>query len=276
MYADDTQITYASADLHLMQSTLNRDLTNIHRWRLCNKLTLNTTTTQFMLIGSREKMSRLSESFELSIDNVPIKQVSTAKSLGIIIDDNMAWQSHIEKPFKKIAPGIGTIKRIRPFVSPDILHYIYNVFSVQHHFDYYSIVWGNCGKTLSEKLQKLQNRAPSFLTSSSYDADSGYLLQQLGWKDLIAQRQIQVALMVFKARNDLAPDNLSSMITARSTSGYILKDSTNKLNVRLPRSNYRKRSFSYRGATLCNSLPCILRQVKSLNRFKQLLNIHFS
>lgn len=75
---------------------------------------------------------------------------------------------------------------------------------------------------LSEKLQNLQNRAPSFLTSSSYEADAGYLLQQLAWKDLNTQRQFQVALMVFKARNNLAPDNLSSMITERSTSGYIL------------------------------------------------------
>ena len=61
------------------------------------------------------------------------------------------------------------------------------------------IIWGNCSKTLSEKLQKVQNRAARILTSSSYDPDAGYLLQQLGWKDLIAQRQIQVALMVFKA-----------------------------------------------------------------------------
>ena len=92
-------------------------------------------------------------------------------------------------------------------------------------------------------------------------------VQQLGWKDLITQRQIQVALMVFKALNDLAPDYLSSMFTKRSTSGYVLRDSTN---------NYLKRSFSYRGATLWNSLPCNLRQEKSLNRFKQLLNFHFS
>ena len=41
-------------------------------------------------------------------------------------------------------------------------------------------------------------------------------------------------------------------------------------------TNYLKRSFSYRGATLWNSLPCNLRQEKSLNRFKQLLNFHFS
>ena len=229
-----------------------------------------------MLIGSRQKLSTLSESLELSIDNIPIKQVSTTKSLGILIDNNMTWHSHIDKLSKKIASGIGAIKRIRPSVSPEILHYIYNAL-VQPRFDYCSIVWGNCGKTLSERLQKLQNRAAQILTSSSYDADARYLLQQLGWKDLITQRQIQVASMVFKALNDLAPDHLSSMFTERSTSGYVLRDSTNKLiKCPLPRTNYLKRSFSYRAATLWNSLPCNLRQEKSLNRFKHLLNFHFS
>ena len=129
---------------------------------------------------------------------------------------------------------------------------------------------------LSERLQKLQNRAARILTSSSYDADALYLLQQLGWKDLITQRQIEEALMVFKALNDLAPDHLSSMFTKRTMSGYVFRDPTNKLNVTLPRTNYLKRSFSYRGATLWNSLPCNLGQEKSLNRFKQLLNFHFS
>ena len=85
-------------------------------------------------------------------------------------------------------------------------------------FDYCSIVWGNCGKTLSERLQKLQNLAACILTSSSYDANARYLLRQLGWKDQITQRQIQVALMLFKALNNLAPDYLSSMFTERSTS----------------------------------------------------------
>ena len=166
-------------------------------------------------------------------------------------------------------------KRIRPFVSPEILHYIYNTL-VQPHFDYCSIVWGNCmaAKRSLKDNKKLQNRAARILTSSSYDADARYLLQHLGCKDLITQRQIQV--LVFKALKDLAPDYLFSMFTERSTSGYVLRDSTNKLNVPLPRTNYLKRSFSYRGATLWNSLPCNLRQEKSLNRFKQLLNFHFS
>ena len=71
-------------------------------------------------------------------------------------------------------------------------------------------VWGYRNRlyrsNMLQKLQKLQNRAARILTSSCHDADARYLLQQLGWKELIAQRQIQVALMVFKAPNDLAPD----------------------------------------------------------------------
>ena len=87
-----------------MQSSLNRDLSNIHKWLLCNTLTLNTTKTEFMLIGSRQKLNTLSESLELSIDNVPIKQVSTTKSLGILIDDNMAHGIVISTNYPKRLP----------------------------------------------------------------------------------------------------------------------------------------------------------------------------
>ena len=47
-----------------------------------NKLTLNTATTEFMLIGSTQKLSTLSSQPELSIDNVPIEKVTSVKSLA--------------------------------------------------------------------------------------------------------------------------------------------------------------------------------------------------
>ena len=49
---------------------------------------------------------------------------------------------------------------IRPvmFVLLETLLCIYNAF-VQPRFDYCSVLWGNCNKSLSIKLQKLQNRA---------------------------------------------------------------------------------------------------------------------
>ena len=56
-----------------------------------------------------------------------------------------------------------SIKRVRDFVpTPTLdLRCIHNAL-IQSHFDYCNIDWGNkgnCGKTLSDRLQKLQNRA---------------------------------------------------------------------------------------------------------------------
>ena len=50
--------------------------------------------------------------------------------------------------------------------------------------------------------------------------------------------------------------------------------STMKLAVPLPGSNCLKNSCSsYSGATLWNSLPCNLRETKSLGKFKRLLHL---
>ena len=82
MHADDTHIIYAGSDLHLIQSSLSHDL---ETWLVSNRLTLDATKTEFMLIGSWQRLSTLSDTLVLSIDNVPIEQVSSVKSLAIYI-----------------------------------------------------------------------------------------------------------------------------------------------------------------------------------------------
>ena len=77
---------------------------------------------------------------------------------------------------------------------------------VQSHFDYCSVVWGNCVKTLRDKLQRLQNCVACVLTNSNYDAQASILLNDLGWQNLETQQQIQKAVMVYKSLNCLAAD----------------------------------------------------------------------
>ena len=199
-----TSPAYAGADLSSIESNLNHDLSNLSKWLTSKKLTLNSTKTEFMLIGSRQRLSTLPDTLELSINNVPINRVSSVKTLGVLIDEDLTWQTHIDKLSKKIASGIGAIKRIRPFCSTSYTtSYIIGSALIEPHFDYCNLVWGNCGKTLSDRLQKLQNRAARVLTSSSYDTDAKGLIRQLRWKDLYTQRQIQKALMVYKSFNGL-------------------------------------------------------------------------
>ena len=222
--------------MNSIQLNLNHDLGNLKKWLISNKLTLNTAKTEFMLIGSRQKLSTLSSQPELSIDNVPIEKVTSVKSLGIFIDENLRWQAHIDK-LSQTFPS-GAIKRIRDFVPTPTLHCIYNAL-IQSQFDYCNIVWGNCGKTLFDRLQKLQNRAARVLTFSRYDADANRLFRQLNWKDLSTQFQMQKAPMVYKSLNDLVPGYLSSNMKRYETR-YSLSDSINKLIDPFPRTNFMK------------------------------------
>ena len=57
MYADDTCITFASNNIQNINTVLNEDLARVEKWLTANKLTLNASKTEFMLIESRQRLS---------------------------------------------------------------------------------------------------------------------------------------------------------------------------------------------------------------------------
>ena len=135
------------------------------------------------------------------------------------------WKSLLGLSHWEVACGVGALKRIRLFVPFETLKLIFNAL-VRPHFDYCSVVWGNCNLTLSNKLQKLQNRSARILTFSSYDTDVEDLFSKLGWRKLSSQREIQEAIMVFRSLNGLTPEYLSELFVSRSdVTEYLLRNS---------------------------------------------------
>ena len=140
---------------------------------------------------------------------------------------------------------------------------------IQPHFDYCCSVWDNFGETLSNTLQKLQNRAVRVITRSPYDASASPLLDSLH----LGRKKIK-AKMMFKVVKGDAPDYLQNLFSARGT-GYNLRNSEIKLNLPKPRTNYLKRSLGYSGALLWNSLPQYIRRFSSLTLFNNSLNQYY-
>ena len=139
MYADDTHLTYASSNLENVQFCVNEDLANVFDWLQANKFTLNMTKTEFMLIGSRQRLNTLTASPTIRMNSTQVSKVRATKSLGVIIDAKLDWHSHIKKLTKNIASGIGALKRIRHLIPASTLHLIYQAL-VKPHFDYCDIV----------------------------------------------------------------------------------------------------------------------------------------
>ena len=107
---------------------------------------------------SNQRIHALSNNqIDIEIDGKSIRKVKEAKSLGLFIDEHLSWTKHIEEISKKISSAIGALKRIRPFISESTALQIYQEL-ILPHFDYCRPVWDELSVTLSDKLQKLQNR----------------------------------------------------------------------------------------------------------------------
>ena len=126
-----------------------------------------------------------------------ITKVKEAKFLGVIIEEYLSWSNHVGELSKKISSAIGALKRIRPYISERTALQIYQVL-ILPHFDNCSSIWGDCNLTLSDKRQKLQNRAARAITRSNYDTSATFLLDLLNWDDLITRRQKLKAILMFK------------------------------------------------------------------------------
>ena len=90
IYADDTHLTFASNNIKDIELYLSQDRANVNQWLIANKLTLNQSKTEFMLIGPRQRLCTFQSAPNLTINGTPIKQVSQAKSLSVYVDENLS------------------------------------------------------------------------------------------------------------------------------------------------------------------------------------------
>ena len=124
IFADDTNISVNATT----------EIQKIHAWLTANKLTLNTTKTEFMIIGSKHNLTKVQSDPTITIGNNNIKRVYQTKSLGVIIDDKLNWKENILSICKKTSEGIGMLRFCKSFVSQDTLKMIYNAL-ILPHFD---------------------------------------------------------------------------------------------------------------------------------------------
>ena len=124
------------------------------------------------------------------------------KSLGLIIDNRLSWSNHVNELCKKVTSAIGALRRIRPLISQSTAVLVYNSL-IQPHFDYCSLVWDGLSDQLSDKLQKLQNRAARVILKANYGTSSSLLLDILKWDKLVIRRKKHKALCHVVARRPI-------------------------------------------------------------------------
>lgn len=281
MFADDTNITCRGESPADIESKINIDLDNVHNWLTANKLTLNREKTEYMIVGSRQRLKKMSNNthIQIVIGDQTIEQVHKKKVLGVIIDDQLRWQEHNDAQCKKISKNIALLRRAKNFVTQDALLTMYNSL-VLPHFTYCSTVWNN-GNNVSQvnKLYKLQKRAARVITGSGYEIRSSEIFDKLKWDSIETIFKKREQLMIFKALRGMTPTYLSELFETSHNNTYRLRSNDRKLYLNKPKTNFLKHSFSYRGARSWNSLPQEIvdkYEYFSINSFKKCIDEHYN
>ena len=95
----------------------------------------------------------------------------------------------------------------------------------------------NCGSTLKEKLQKLQNGAARIITVANYDVRSTDLLHTLSWKNLSDRHKMNEGIFTFKILNNHSAPNLRDKFNIRNINlgSYNLRNAN--INLSIPKPN---------------------------------------
>ena len=108
---------------------------------------------------------------------------------------------------QRVSSGLAALKQTRQYVHQDTLLTIYNAV-IKPLFDYCDVVWVNLNKTLTARLQKLQNRAARIRTRKGYNLRSADIRKELRWDDLETIVKKHSAIVMNKVINNKAPGYL--------------------------------------------------------------------
>ena len=76
-------------------------------------MALNVAKTESMVISTRPKLARLQgQRIQITHDGTEIKSVDSHKLLGLVLDEQLTWKSHIDEVCSKVLKRINLSKPV--------------------------------------------------------------------------------------------------------------------------------------------------------------------
>jgi len=111
LYADDTQLFISFLPTHLDSSIdyVHNTLDRIYTWMTANLLTLNSSNTEFLLIGLSKQLAKINKS--------SLTTTHSARNIGFIFDKPFTFSDQISSVSKSCYCHIHQLRCIRPYLD---------------------------------------------------------------------------------------------------------------------------------------------------------------
>ena len=265
IFADDTSAFYHCKNLDELISTGKLIMISLNTWFSANKMTLNTEKSTFTIFkSSRKKIPSLPNSIKFL--DMEIKRTPTIKFLGLILDENLTWNPHINDLCSKLKSLFHIFYYIRDYISKKEIQTIY--YSLIYSRIKYGInIFGNAGSAKIKKIQTLQNQLLKVLSEKNYRYPTEKLHKELEFllvEDIAKQELLTFVHNFFS--NSLPPifDNYFDTFDHP----YQTRNGSKSIRIRNHSSEMAATSVLVKGATLWNALDIRFKNISKRKNFR--------
>ena len=132
-------------------------IADVRSWLVSHKLMFNDSKTEFLIIGTRQQLSKIKID-SVRVGDGDIRPVDSVRNLGSWFDIHMSMNVHVGKVCSKAFRGLYNIRQIRKFLSIESTKILVHAF-VTSHLDYCNSLLFGIPQYQFQRLQRVLNAA---------------------------------------------------------------------------------------------------------------------
>ncbi|KAK3530982.1 hypothetical protein QTP70_007794 [Hemibagrus guttatus] len=200
-------------------------LVDISSWMTAHQLKLNPSKTELLVIpGDPSPVQDL----VLSLNNSMISPSATARNLGVTMDNQLSFSSHIANVTRSCWFLLYNIRRIRPFLSTQATQVLVQSLVISR-LDYCNSLLAGLPLNAIRPLQMIKNAAAQLVFNLPKFSHTTPLLPSLHWLPVAAHIRFKTLMLTYKAKNGPSPSYLKALVTPRTALRSLRSTSTAQL-----------------------------------------------
>ena len=289
LLADDTTLLFSHQDILSQNNKINNELQEICNWFQANKLSVNASKTNYMVLGTPRNTSKFTDA-NLDNDNseysnsdqlektelniilvgVSLNRVRSTKFLGLIIDENLTWKHHIDAISKTISRNTGMLTKLKHSIPENILYSLYCTL-ILPYINYGVLIWGNTCKTYLDKILKLQKWAIRTISKSHYRSHTEPLFSKYNVLKVNDTFKLNLGIFMYKHHTNQLPKTFSEYFTTHAEIHNHDTRYAHDYSINISKKMFSDRAIRNCGPTFWNSLDKNIKRCNNTKQFKKQL-----
>ncbi|KAK3506375.1 hypothetical protein QTP70_002306 [Hemibagrus guttatus] len=222
-YADDTQLIFSFPPSDTTASVrVSACLADISSWMTAHQLKLNPSKTELLIIPGDPSPA---QDLVISLSNSMISPTASAHNLGVTMDNQLSFSSHVTNVTHSCQFILYNIRRIRPFLSTQATQVLVQSLVILR-LDYCNSLLAGLPLNAIRPLQMIKNAAARLVFNLPKFSYTTPLLRFLHWLPVAARIRFKTLMLAYKAKNGPAPSYLKALVTSRTAPRLLRSTST--------------------------------------------------